>query len=140
MHHVAPVVRTFKLQIFAPQHDDYFSCPPLLITAKSGDLLITFAVHIRPNSGGNMSRGCTSSALFFTCSSRPKPPTSAPPTGPPKSQWTYCSHLSNISERDKAPLFLRDRYKTVASRPGILTNRSFWASQSHSVRPDFRFT
>ena len=51
--YVFHVVRTFKFLL----HSLTTTSPPLLITAKSGDLLITFAVHIRPNSGDNMLRG-----------------------------------------------------------------------------------
>jgi hypothetical protein len=90
------VVRTFKFLL----HNLTTTSPPLLITAKSGDLLITFAVHIRPNSGDNMLRGMYFFSTFFYVFIPPKAPDKYTPDQPTKSQWTYCSHLSN-----KAPLF-----------------------------------
>ena len=73
------VVRTFKFLL----HNLTTTSPPLLITAKSGDLLITFAVHIRPNSGDNMLRGMYFFSTFFYVFIPPKAPDKYTPTSPP---------------------------------------------------------
>src|SRR5882762_11815706 len=76
------IPRCADLQIFAPQLDDYFSSAPYhsKVRRPPDNLRRAYPTEFRRQ---YVEGGCTSSAPFFTCSSRPKPPTSTPPTSPP---------------------------------------------------------
>jgi len=109
------IPRCADLQIFAPQLDDYFSSAPYhsKVRRPPDNLRRAYPTEFRRQ---YVEGGCTSSAPFFTCSSRPKPPTSTP-------RPAHQVAMDLLFPPVKQSTFVRDRYKTVASRPGILTNR-----------------
>src|SRR5882762_10308459 len=92
------IPRCADLQIFAPQLDDYFSSAPYhsKVRRPPDNLRRAYPTEFRRQ----YVEGDVLLQHFFLRVHPAQSPRQVHPDQPTKSQWTYCSHLSN-----KAPLF-----------------------------------